>query len=59
MTTAKIGITVTVHKIHPTFRGLPPLAPFARAAAAFASDVPRPARAASHLAVPNPPLTIY
>ena len=27
-----------------TFRGLPPLAPFARVAAAFASDFPRPAR---------------
>ena len=38
------------------FRSLPPFAPFARAAAALASDVPRPARAASRLAVPNTPL---
>jgi len=34
-----------------------PLAPFARAAAALAGEVARPARAAIHFAVPNTPLT--
>lgn len=40
---------------HPTFRGLPPFAPFSRATAALASDLPRPARAGSHFAVPDTP----
>jgi hypothetical protein len=40
---------------HPIFRGLPPFAPFARAAAAFAGELVRPALAAIHRAVPNTP----
>src|SRR3546814_12790587 len=36
-------------------RGRPPLAPFARAAAAFAAGVPRPARRAIHALVPRSP----
>ena len=43
---------------HPAFRGLPPFAPFARAAAAFAGELTLPARRASSLIqalVPNTP----
>ena len=47
-------------QLHPALRGRPPFAPFARAAAALAGEVARPARRASSLIqarVPNTPFS--
>lgn len=49
------GFRDTEHPTHPASRGRPLFAPFARAAAALAGEVVRPAHGTIHFAVPKMP----